>query len=239
MSEPNVTVVLIDDDKSIRRLVHSALQADGMAVIEAATGVQGLELVATKRPDLVIVDLSLPDVDGMDVIRDLRDGSAVPIIVLSARSREEDIVAALDAGADDYVTQPFGVSELIALIRARVRRAACGTGAGWGPVRFGAITVDPNARRVTRDDQVIHLSPIEYRLLSALVRHAGHVLTHQQLVQAVWGRPRGDNYHNLRIYMGHLRRKLERDPAQPEHIITEMGVGYRLVGVSDEPRASR
>jgi two-component system KDP operon response regulator KdpE len=239
MSEPNVTVVLIDDDKSIRRLVHSALQADGMAVIEAATGVQGLELVATKRPDLVIVDLSLPDVDGMDVIRDLRDGSAVPIIVLSARSREEDIVAALDAGADDYVTQPFGVSELIARIRARVRRAACGTGAGWGPVRFGAITVDPNARRVTRDDQVIHLSPIEYRLLSALVRHAGHVLTHQQLVQAVWGRPRGDNYHNLRIYMGHLRRKLERDPAQPEHIITEMGVGYRLVGVSDEPRASR
>ncbi|WP_206996961.1 response regulator [Trinickia mobilis] len=231
MSEPAVTVVLIDDDKSIRRLVHTVLLADGMAVVEAKTGEQGLALVAAKRPDLVIVDLSLPDMDGMDVIRDVRNWSMVPVMVLSARSGEEDKVAALDAGADDYLTKPFGHSELVARIRARVRRGAGGSGGGWREIHFGAVTVDPNARKVMRDSQIIHLSPIEYRLLSALVRQAGRVLTHQQLIQEVWGRPRAGNFHNLRIYMGHLRKKLERDPAQPEHIITETGVGYRLVGV--------
>jgi two-component system, OmpR family, KDP operon response regulator KdpE len=234
MSEPVITIVLIDDDKCIRRLVHTVLLADAMTVVEATTGEQGLSLVAAKRPDVVIVELNLPDMDGIDVIRNVRNWSMVPVMVLSARSAEEDKVAALDAGADDYLTKPFGHTELVARIRARVRRGAGGSGGGWREIHFGTVTVDPSARKVTRDSQVIHLSPIEYRLLTALVRQAGRVLTHQQLVQEVWGRPRADNFHVLRIYMGHLRKKLERDPAQPEHIITETGVGYRLVGAIEE-----
>ncbi|QCP52898.1 response regulator [Trinickia violacea] len=235
MSGPTLTVVLIDDDKTIRRLIHTALHANGMTVVEAQTGQQGLALAGAKRADLVIVDLTLPDMDGIDVIRDLRSGSTVPVIVLSARSAEQDKVAALDAGADDYLTKPFGLSELTARIRARVRRGAGGSGGGWRATHFGAVTVDPSARKVLRGSETVHLSPIEYRLLAALVRHAGHVLTHQQLVQEAWGRPRANSYHCLRIYMSHLRKKLERDPARPEHIVTEAGVGYRLVGALADP----
>ena len=232
MSEPTVTVVLIDDDKHIRRFVRAALEAEGMTVYEASAGLQGLAQAATRRPDLVITDLSLPDMEGTEVIRELRAWSTVLVIVLSARSSEEDKVRALDAGADDYLTKPFGVAELSARIRAQLRRQVGGA-TGMSQVRFGTVLVDLGARRVLRGDELVHLSPIEYRLLSVLARHPGQVLTHHLLFQEVWGPVRVDNYHYLRTYMAHLRQKLECDPAQPEHIVTESGVGYRLVGVSD------
>ncbi|MFM0550573.1 response regulator [Paraburkholderia sediminicola] len=231
MRDPTITVVVIDDDTTISRFIRTHLEADGMSVFGAQTGAQGLAQAATRRADLVIIDLALPDMDGIDVIRQLRAWSAMPVIVLSARSREEDKVAALDAGADDYLTKPFGLPELGARIRAHLRRqAACGR-AGSPQVRFGLVTVDLGERQVLRDSRIVHLSPIEYRLLSALVRHPGRVLTHAQLLREVWGPLQTDNHHYLRIYMGHLRHKLESDPARPEHIITESGVGYRLVGV--------
>jgi two-component system, OmpR family, KDP operon response regulator KdpE len=233
MSEPTITVVLIEDDKHIRRFVHTSLEADGMTVFDAETGEQGLIQAATRRPDLVIVDLGLPDMDGIDVIRELRIWSTVPVVVLSARSREEHKVAALDAGADDYLTKPFGLPELTARIRAHLRRQISGGRPEAAKVYFGAITIDLAERKVTRGSQIIHLTPIEYRLLSALLSRAGWVLTHHQLLQEVWGPTHANSDHYLRVYMGHLRQKLERDPAQPEHIITETGLGYRLVGVSD------
>ena len=231
MSDPTVTVVVIDADKAIRRFIRTSLEAAGMSVFEAQTGAQGLAQAATRLADLVIVDLSLPDMDGIEVIRELRGWSAMPVIVLSARSREEDKVAALDAGADDYLTKPFGLPELSARIRAHLRRQTNGDRVGLPQVQFGLVTVDLGERRVVRGSRTVHLSPTEYRLLSALVRHPGRVLTHEQLLGEVWGPLQTDNHHYLRIYMGHLRHKLERDPAHPEHIVTESGVGYRLVGV--------
>ncbi|MFM0159561.1 two-component system, OmpR family, KDP operon response regulator KdpE [Burkholderia sp. GAS332] len=231
MSDPTVRVVVIDADKAIRRFVRTSLEAAGMSVFEAQTGAQGLAQAATRLADLVIIDLSLPDMDGIEVIRELRGWSAMPVIVLSARSREEDKVAALDAGADDYLTKPFGLPELSARIRAHLRRQTNGDRVGLPQVQFGLVTVDLGERRVVRGSRTVHLSPTEYRLLSALVRHPGRVLTHEQLLGEVWGPLQTDNHHYLRIYMGHLRHKLERDPAHPEHIVTESGVGYRLVGV--------
>ncbi|MFM0101793.1 response regulator [Paraburkholderia nemoris] len=231
MSDPTVTVVVIDADKAIRRFIRTSLEATGMSVFEAQTGAQGLAQAATRLADLVIIDLSLPDMDGIEVIRELRGWSAMPVIVLSARSREEDKVAALDAGADDYLTKPFGLPELSARIRAHLRRQASGDRVGVPQVQFGLVTIDLGERRVVRGSRIVHLSPTEYRLLSALVRHPGRVLTHEQLLGEVWGPLQTDNHHYLRIYMGHLRHKLERDPAHPEHIVTEAGVGYRLVGV--------
>ncbi|SAL42594.1 two-component system response regulator KdpE [Caballeronia humi] len=230
MSEPTVTVVMIEDDKQIRRFVRATLEAQGMNVIEAETGQQGLREAATRKPDLIVVDLGLPDADGIDVIRELRNWSSQPVIVLSARTHEETKVAALDAGADDFLTKPFGVSELLARIRAQLRRRNRGGEQETPRVCFGKIAVDMAARRVTRDGVAVHLTPIEYRLLTTLVRHAGRVLTHQQLLREVWGPMQAENQHYLRVYMGHLRQKLESDPAQPVHIVTETGVGYRLVG---------
>jgi two-component system KDP operon response regulator KdpE len=231
MSVPTINVVLIEDDKQIRRFVRTTLEANDMTVFEAEAGRQGLREAATRKPDLLIVDLGLPDVDGLDVIRELRSWTEVPVIVLSARSLEGDKVNALDAGADDYLTKPFGVSELLARIRAQLRRRNRGGEAEAPQVHFGATTVDLAERRVTHDGQLVHLTPIEYRLLTMLVRHAGRVLTHRQLLIEVWGPSQVDNGHYLRIYMGHLRQKLEQDPAQPVHIITETGVGYRLDGI--------
>ena len=231
MSDPTVTVVVIDADKAIRRFIRTSLEAAGMSVFDAQTGAQGLAQAATRLADLVIIDLSLPDMDGIEVIRELRGWSAMPVIVLSARSREEDKVAGLDAGADDYLTKPFGLPELSARIRAHLRRQASGDRVGVPQVQFGLVTIDLGERRVVRGSRIVHLSPTEYRLLSALVRHPGRVLTHEQLLGEVWGPLQTDNHHYLRIYMGHLRHKLERDPAHPEHIVTEAGVGYRLVGV--------
>jgi len=200
-------------------------------VHEADTGQRGLIEAATRKPDLVIVDLGLPDTDGLEVIRELRSWTDMPVIVLSARSQESEKVAALDAGADDYLSKPFGVSELMARIRAHLRRRNHAGLVETPSVHFGQIEVDLALRQVRRDGLPVHLTPIEYRLLSTLVRHAGRVLTHRQLLRDVWGPSHVESNHYLRIYMGHLRQKLERDAAQPEHIVTETGVGYRLVGV--------
>ncbi|MDR5854107.1 two-component system response regulator KdpE [Caballeronia sp. LZ062] len=231
MSEPSFTVVLIEDEKQIRRFVRVSLEAQQMTVFEAETGQQGLIAAATRQPDLVIVDLGLPDTDGIDVIRELRTWTEVPVIVLSARTQEEEKVAALDAGADDYLTKPFGVSELMARIRAHLRRRNQTAASETPVVSFGDVTVDLALRRVTRNGESVHLTPIEYRLLATLVRDAGRVLTHRHLLREVWGPSHVESPHYLRIYMAHLRQKLERDAAQPEHIVTETGVGYRLVGV--------
>lgn len=228
--EAVVNVVVIEDDRHIRRFLQTSLESDAMRVTEAETGRRGLTVVSGMRPDLVVVDLGLPDMDGLDVIRQLRDWSSVPVIVLSARSTEKEKVAALDAGADDYLTKPFGVAELIARIRAQLRRQNRSAGSESSIVRFGEVVVDLDARSVQRGGAPVHLTPIEYRLLAALARHAGRVITQRQLLQDVWGPSRVDSAHYLRIYMGHLRQKLERDPAQPEHIVTETAVGYRLVG---------
>ncbi|QSN62118.1 two-component system response regulator KdpE [Caballeronia sp. M1242] len=232
MSEPSFTVVLIEDEKQIRRFVRVSLEAQQMTVFEAETGQQGLVAAATRKPDLVIVDLGLPDTDGIDVIRELRSWTEVPVIVLSARTQEEEKVAALDAGADDYLTKPFGVSELMARIRAHLRRRNQTAASETPVVSFGDVTVDLALRRVTRNGESVHLTPIEYRLLATLVRDAGRVLTHRHLLREVWGPSHVESPHYLRIYMAHLRQKLERDAAQPEHIVTETGVGYRLVGAN-------
>jgi two-component system KDP operon response regulator KdpE len=230
MSEPTVTIVVIEDDRQIRRFVRTALETQGMTVFEAETGQLGLREAAFRTPDLIIVDLGLPDTDGVDVIRELRTWTEQPVIVLSARSHEDAKVGALDAGADDYLTKPFSVSELLARIRAQLRRRNRGGQQETPQVRFGSVSVDLSERRVTREGVLIHLTPIEYRLLTALVRHAGRVITHQQLLREVWGPTRLESQHYLRVYMGHLRHKLELDPTQPVHILTETGVGYRLVG---------
>jgi two-component system KDP operon response regulator KdpE len=231
MSEPSVTVVVIEDDKQIRRFVRSTLEAQQITVFEAETGQAGLREAAFRMPDLFVIDLGLPDADGIEVIRELRTWTEQPIIVLSARTHEDFKVSALDAGADDYLTKPFGASELLARIRAQLRRRNRGGQRETPQVRFGSVAVDLSERRVTRDGELIHLTPIEYRLLTTLVRHAGRVITHQQLLREVWGPAYVENQHYLRVYMGHLRHKLELDPTQPIHIITETGVGYRLVGV--------
>ena len=232
MSDPTVTVVLIEDDRHIRRYVRTSLESEARRVLEADTGQQGLAMTASARPDLVIVDLGLPDLDGLDVICQLRGWSDVPVIVLSGRTRDEEKVAALDAGADDYLTKPFSIAELEARIRALLRRRNQCVIAESAKVSFGPVTVDLEARLVQCDCEAVHLTPVEYRLLTALVRHAGCVMTHHQLLQEVWGpSSHAQSPHCLRIYMAHLRHKLERNPAQPEHIVTETGVGYRLVGV--------
>jgi two-component system, OmpR family, KDP operon response regulator KdpE len=236
---PSPVVVVIEDEPQIRRFVRGALEAEGWQVHEADTAKKGLAEAGTRKPDLLVLDLGLPDGDGLDVIRDVRGWSAVPIIVLSARSDETDKIAALDAGADDYLTKPFGVGELLARVRANLRRpraaAADGAGGAGGTAGeeplfvFGDVEVDRTARLVRRQGVEVHLTPIEYRLLNVLVTHAGRVLTHRQLLREVWGPSHAGQSHYLRIYMGHLRQKLEADPAQPRHLLTETAVGYRLL----------
>ena len=231
---PTPVVVVIEDEPQIRRFVRSALEAEGWQVHEADTAKKGLTEAGTRKPDLLVLDLGLPDGDGLDVIRDVRGWSAVPIIVLSARSDEGDKIAALDAGADDYLTKPFGVGELLARVRAKLRRPRTAAADGATPeeadpvFRFGEVEVDRQARIARRAGVEIHLTPIEYRLLSVLMANAGRVLTHRQLLRDVWGPSHTDQSHYLRIYMGHLRQKLEADPAQPVHLLTETAVGYRL-----------
>ncbi len=230
MSQSPIHIVLIEDEKQIRRFLRMTLEAEGLCVSEAETGTQGLMEVGARRPDLVILDLGLPDMDGVEVIRQLRTWSTFPILVLSARSEETQKVSALDAGADDYLTKPFGSSELMARIRVHLRKRSSDTSETSTPLfHFGEVTVDFLHRRVTRKDEIVHLTPIEYKLLAALIRNAGKVLTHTQLLREVWGTGHAERSHYLRIYMGHLRQKLEADPARPAHIMTETGVGYRLV----------
>lgn len=226
---PPIQIVIIEDEKQIRHFLYSALTADGFQVYEAETGQRGLIDCATRKPDLVILDLGLPDIDGLSVIEQLRSWSQIPIIVLSARSQEREKVAALDAGADDYLTKPFGLSELQARIRAHLRRQDPQQDTQTHLLHFGEITVDISQRLVLRQQQAIHLTQTEYRLLLTLIRHAGKVMTHRQLLQAVWGPNHSESSHYLRIYMGHLRQKLEVTPAQPKHFLTETGVGYRFV----------
>jgi two-component system KDP operon response regulator KdpE len=197
--------------------------------VEAETGREGLQAAETRQPDLVILDLGLPDVDGLEVIRRLREWTAVPILVLSARGQEADKIAALDAGADDYVSKPFGVGEVLARLRVLLRHAERTVrDMDDGSYEVGDLRVDLTHRRVAVNGEDVHLTPIEYRLLTTLVKHAGKVLTHNQLLKEVWGKPYTDQPHYLHVYMGQLRRKIEKDPARPRHLLTEPGVGYRL-----------
>ncbi|MBI1677396.1 two-component system response regulator KdpE [Citrobacter sp. Cpo142] len=221
-------VLIVEDEQAIRRFLRTALEADGLRVYEAETLQRGLLEAATRKPDLIILDLGLPDGDGIDFIRDLRQWSHIPIIVLSARSEESDKIAALDAGADDYLSKPFGIGELQARLRVALRRHA--SGASPEPVvHFSNVKVDIAARLVHRGDEEIHLTPIEFRLLAVLLNNAGKVLTQRQLLNQVWGPNAVEHSHYLRIYMGHLRQKLELDPARPRHFLTETGIGYRFM----------
>jgi two-component system KDP operon response regulator KdpE len=230
MSEPVSVAVVVEDEPQIRRFVRAALQAEHWQVFEAGTLSQGLVEAGTRRPDLVILDLGLPDGDGVDYLRDLRAWSQVPVIVLSARTDEADKIAALDAGADDYLTKPFGVGELMARVRVALRRQQKAGDSGSAVYAFGQVVVDFPTRRVSRAGAPVHLTPIEYRLLSVLIANAGRVLTHRALLREVWGPAHAEHTHYLRVYMAQLRQKLEDDPAQPRHLQTETGVGYRLVG---------
>jgi len=231
MTPRQPVAIVVEDEKQIRRFLRTSLEAEDFAVFEAETGKQALVEAATRKPDLLILDLGLPDMDGVDVIRDIRAWTALPIIVLSARTQESDKIDALDAGADDYLTKPFGVGELMARVRVVLRRRATVgiDGQEIREFRFGDVRVDLVNRQIYRAEQLIHLTAIEYRLLTVLIRNAGKVLTHRQLLKEVWGPPHVEDSHYLRTYMAHLRQKLEADPAQPRHLITETGVGYRLV----------
>ncbi|MBQ5147607.1 two-component system response regulator KdpE [Citrobacter freundii] len=221
-------VLIVEDEQAIRRFLRTALEADGLRVYEAETLQRGLLEAATRKPDLIILDLGLPDGDGIDFIRDLRQWSAIPVIVLSARSEESDKIAALDAGADDYLSKPFGIGELQARLRVALRRHVSGT-SPEPMVHFSNVKVDIAARLVHRGDEEIHLTPIEFRLLAVLLNNAGKVLTQRQLLNQVWGPNAVEHSHYLRIYMGHLRQKLELDPARPRHFLTETGIGYRFM----------
>jgi len=222
------TALVLEDEPEIRQFVRSSLEAEGWQVLEAGTLRQGRIAAASRRPDLVIADLGLPDGDGVDFIREVRQWSGIPIIVLSARAHEGEKVAALDAGADDYITKPFGVAELLARTRANLRRIRAGRATPELTFRFGDVEVDLAARIVKKRGAEIHLTPIEYRLLGVLIANAGRVLTHPYLLREVWGPTHSQSTHYLRVYMGNLRQKLEDDSAQPRHILTETGVGYRL-----------
>jgi two-component system KDP operon response regulator KdpE len=228
VSEPGPSVLLIEDDSQIRRFLRAALPPHGYRLLEAATGTEGLREAATRTPELILLDLGLPDIDGLEVTRRLREWSSVPIVVLSARGLERDKVAALDAGADDYLTKPFGVEELLARLRVALRHAAGATAPGSSLFTVGALSVDLGARIVRVDGRDVHLTPTEFKLLALLVRHAGKVVTHRQLLVEVWGPGSASNTHYLRVQMHGLRHKLEDIPARPRYLITEPGVGYRL-----------
>ena len=229
MSTPTPIALVLEDEREIRQFVRTSLEAEGWQVVDAGTIKQGLVEAGTRRPDLIIADLGLPDGDGVEFIREVRTWAGVPIIVLSARIHEAEKVAALDAGADDYIIKPFGTAELLARTRANLRRVRAGRAAPDSTFRFGDVEVDLAARVVKKRDVEVHLTPIEYRLLGVLIANAGRVLTHPFLLREVWGPTHSQSTHYLRVYMGNLRHKLEDDSAQPRHLLTETGVGYRLV----------
>ena len=233
MTDPKPTVLVVEDEPEIRAFLRASLGAEGYRVVEADTGNRGATDAETHKPDLAIVDLGLPDIDGIEVIRRIRGWSPMPIVVLSARAQERAKIEALDAGADDYVTKPFGVGELLARVRVALRHASQPAGAD-GTLQLGAVTIDFEKRRVLKDGAVVHLTPIEFRLLAALAKHLGMVVTHRQLLREVWGPSHIEHTHYLRIYMKQLREKLEKDPVRPAYFLTETGLGYRLVA-PDQP----
>ncbi|MBS9438420.1 two-component system response regulator KdpE [Photorhabdus noenieputensis] len=224
----NNTILIIEDEKEIRRFVRLALEGEGYRVFDSDTLKWGLIEAGTRKPDLIILDLGLPDGDGINLLRDLRQWSSIPVIVLSARDKEADKVAALDVGADDYLSKPFGISELLARVRVALRRFAR-TNKEESIVHFSDVVVDLVNRRITKNDEELHLTPIEFRLLGELLANSGKVLTQRQLLNQVWGPNYVEHNHYLRIYMGHLRQKLETDPTRPKHLLTETGIGYRFM----------
>lgn len=229
MSGHEATLLVIEDEPEIRRFLRASLPAHGYRLFEATTGRDGLAEAKARNPDLILLDLGLPDMDGAEVIRQVREWTATPIIVLSARDQERVKVAALDLGADDYVTKPFGLNELLARLRTALRHARRpDDGSTAALFTAGDVTVDLERRLVRRKDEAIRLTATEYKLLAALIKHAGKVLTHRQLLKEVWGPLHVEEAHYLRVYMRQLRNKLEANPAHPRHLVTEVGVGYRL-----------
>jgi len=220
-------VIVIEDEPQIRSFVKEALENEGWNVFEAENGKRGLIEAGCRKPDLLIVDLGLPDMDGVHIIKEFRNWSAVPVLILSARTEETTKITALDAGADDYLTKPFGIGELLARVRAVTRRRLQATDAP-AKVIFGNVEIDLPQHSVTRNGQAVHLTPIEYRLLVMLITNPSKILSQSRLMKEVWGPNHAESSHYLRIYMSHLRQKLENDPAQPEHLLTEIGVGYRF-----------
>ena len=226
---PRPVVLVIEDEAPIRKFLRTGLESHGFQLVEAVTGKEGLAQAATRAPEVVLLDLGLPDIDGLEVVKRLREWSNTPVLVLSARGQERDKVQALDAGADDYVTKPFSMGELLARMRVALRhRARVRTGEESSVVELDGLRIDLERRQVTVSGQAVHLTPIEYRLLAMLARHAGKVLTHDLLLREVWGPGYTQQSHYLRVYMAQLRHKLEADPARPRLLITEPGVGYRL-----------
>jgi two-component system KDP operon response regulator KdpE len=226
---PKQAILVIEDEAPLQKFLRAALTSNGYRVIEAITGESGLRHAANDQPDLIMLDLGLPDLDGIDVTRRLREWSAMPIIVVSARGKEQDKVIALDAGADDYLTKPFGVPELLARVRVALRHAARTNRDTGEPVfESGALRVDLARREVFRGGERVHLTPNEFKLLAVLVKNAGRVMTHRQLLAEVWGPGTADQTHYVRVFMNQLRQKLEVDPSRPEYLRTETGVGYRL-----------
>lgn len=231
MTNLNPVIVIIEDDPPIRRFLRTGLRTQDFTIYEAASGKQGIIEAEVRKPDLIILDLGLPDMDGVEVINAIRVWSTVPIIILSARSNEQNKIQALDAGADDYLTKPFGFGELLARIRVALRHSAqSGSLTNSEVFSSGDLTIDLHNRVVTVADKDIHLTPIQYRLLTVLIKYPGKVLTHQQILKEVWGPSYQENAHYLRIYMSQLRQKLEKDPTQPKYLLTESGVGYRFKG---------
>ncbi len=226
MTDPGLRILVVDDEKAIRRYLHASLNAQGNVVFEASNGEEALRAAAVNRLDIVILDLGLPDIDGVEVTRRMREWSQIPIIILSVREQERDKIAALDAGADDYLTKPFGTGELMARIRAAIRRSTRNEDEPL--IEINQLKVDLARRQVTLANQEIALTPTEYDILRILAQNIGKVLTHRQLLQQVWGQAYGEDMHLLRVNISNLRRKIEPDPSRPTYILTEAGVGYRL-----------
>jgi two-component system, OmpR family, KDP operon response regulator KdpE len=236
VSDPRSNALVVEDEPAMRRFLRATLTTHGYVVREAGTATDGLALATQYPPDVVLLDLGLPDRDGMEVTRALREWSNAPIIVLSARGRDDDKVGALDAGADDYLTKPFSVNELLARLRVALRHASRPSVPGDPVIRSGALALDAARHEVRVRGELVKLTPIEFRLLHYLAKHAGRVLTHRQILREIWGPNAAGQSHYLRVYMTHLRKKLERDPARPDLLLNEPGVGYRLAEIEPEPR---